>query len=81
VLFSVEKVAAREETRRRLTMMLALIRRKTSTPARRSSTRSRDETYVAAFARVRRVRAWIGAAAAMVALGYAFAALLDRLMP
>lgn len=39
-----------------------------------------DEGYVGAFARVRLVRAWIGAAAAMVALGYAFAALLDRLL-
>jgi hypothetical protein len=40
-----------------------------------------DEQYVGAFARVRLVRAWIGAAAAMVALGYAFNTLLDRLLP
>ena len=40
-----------------------------------------DEQYAGAFARVRLVRAWIGAAAAMVALGYAFNTLLDRLLP
>ena len=64
-------------------MMLALIRRKTPVPSPelRSPARPADETYVGAFARVRLVRAWIGAAAAMVALGYAFAALLDRLLP
>jgi hypothetical protein len=39
-----------------------------------------DEQYAGAFARVRLVRAWIGAAAAMVALGYAFNTLLDRLL-
>ena len=63
-------------------MMLASIRRKTSvrSPEPRTPARRADEMYVAAFARVRLVRAWIGAAAAMVALGYAFAALLDRLL-
>jgi hypothetical protein len=40
-----------------------------------------DEQYAGAFARVRLVRAWIGAAAAMVALGYAFNTLLDRMLP
>ena len=40
-----------------------------------------DEQYAGAFARVRLVRAWIGAAAAMVALGYAFNTLLDRVLP
>ncbi|MDB4881334.1 MAG: hypothetical protein JWL95_100 [Gemmatimonadetes bacterium] len=48
------------------------------TALKRASTR--DETYAGAFARVRLVRAWIGAAAAMVALGFGFAALLDRLL-
>ena len=37
--------------------------------------------YAAAFARVRLVRAWIGVAAATVALCYAFAKLLDHLLP
>jgi len=40
-----------------------------------------DPNYVSAFARVRLVRAWIGAVAAMVALSYAFNSLLDRLLP
>ena len=40
-----------------------------------------DVVYAAAFARVRLVRAWIGVAAATVALSYAFAALLDRVLP
>jgi hypothetical protein len=64
-------------------MKLAMVRRKTPapSPAPRSPARpNNDDTYVGAFARVRLVRAWIGAAAAMVALGYAFAALLDRLL-
>ena len=37
------------------------------------------EQYAAAFARVRLVRAWIAAAAAMVALLYGYVALLERL--
>ena len=40
-----------------------------------------DAVYAPAFARVRLVRAWIGVAAATVALSYAFAALLDRVLP
>jgi hypothetical protein len=69
-------------------MRLALSKRSTAEPAPRGKpARARgvtpaksDEQYVGAFARVRLVRAWIGAAAAMVALGYAFATLLDRLL-
>ena len=37
------------------------------------------EQYAAAFARVRLVRAWIAAAAAMVALLYGYVALLERM--
>jgi hypothetical protein len=40
-----------------------------------------DSVYAPAFARVRLVRAWIGVAAATVALCYAFNALLDRMLP
>jgi hypothetical protein len=40
-----------------------------------------ESGYAAAFARVRLVRAWIGVAAATVALCYAFAKLLDHLVP
>jgi hypothetical protein len=36
------------------------------------------ERYAAAFARVRLVRAWIAAAAAMVAMLYGYVALLER---
>jgi hypothetical protein len=36
------------------------------------------EQYAAAFARVRLVRAWIAAAAAMVALLYGYVTLLER---
>ena len=38
------------------------------------------ERYAAAFARVRLVRAWIAAAAAMVAMLYAYVALLERVV-
>jgi hypothetical protein len=38
------------------------------------------EQYAAAFARVRLVRAWIAAAAAMVALLYGYVALLERVV-
>jgi hypothetical protein len=38
------------------------------------------EQYAGAFARVRLVRAWIAAAAAMVALLYGFVALLERVV-
>jgi hypothetical protein len=38
------------------------------------------EQYAAAFARVRLVRAWIAAAAAMVALLYGYVTLLERLV-
>ena len=38
------------------------------------------DQYAAAFARVRLVRAWIAAAAAMVALLYAYVALLERVV-
>jgi hypothetical protein len=38
------------------------------------------EQYAAAFARVRLVRAWIAAAAAMVALAYGYVALLERVV-
>jgi len=40
-----------------------------------------DSAYAAAFARVRLVRAWIGVAAATVALCFAFAQLLDHVLP
>ena len=52
-----------------------------SAPSGATPTPGADAVYAGAFARVRLVRAWIGAAAAMVALGYAFNALLDRLLP
>jgi hypothetical protein len=69
-------------------MRLALHRREVSESiphakpahARASAPAKTDEQYAGAFARVRLVRAWIGAAAAMVALGYAFNTLLDRLL-
>jgi hypothetical protein len=69
-------------------MRLALHRREVpesiphakSAHARGSAPVKADEQYAGAFARVRLVRAWIGAAAAMVALGYAFNTLLDRLL-
>jgi hypothetical protein len=38
------------------------------------------DQYAAAFARVRLVRAWIAAAAAMVALLYGYVALLERVV-
>jgi phage shock protein PspC (stress-responsive transcriptional regulator) len=38
------------------------------------------DRYAAAFARVRLVRAWIAAAAAMVAMLYAYVALLERVV-
>ena len=38
------------------------------------------EQYAAAFARVRLVRAWIAAAAAMVALLYGYVTMLERLI-
>ena len=38
------------------------------------------EQYAGAFARVRLVRAWIAAAAAMVAMLYAYVALLERVV-
>ena len=49
--------------------------------ATKRKTPATDAVYAPAFARVRLVRAWIGVAAATVALGYAFASLLDRLLP
>ena len=39
-----------------------------------------SERYAGAFARVRLVRAWIAAAAALVAMLYAYVALLERVM-
>ena len=41
--------------------------------------RDADE-YAAAFARVRLVRAWIAAAAALVAMLYGYVALLERMV-
>ena len=38
------------------------------------------EEYAAAFARVRLVRAWIAAAAALVAMLYGYVALLERVV-
>jgi hypothetical protein len=38
------------------------------------------EQYAGAFARVRLVRAWIAAAAALVAMLYGFVALLERVV-
>jgi hypothetical protein len=54
-----------------------------SSPVRRGETTvpAPETGYAAAFARVRLVRAWISAAAAVVALAYAFASLLDRVLP
>ena len=52
--------------------------------AKSASTRESEgpeSGYAAAFARVRLVRAWIGVAAATVALCYAFAKLLDHIVP
>jgi hypothetical protein len=68
---------------------LAAAREATTTAATRAPSARRapkkapapDAAYAPAFARVRLVRAWIGVAAATVALGYAFAALLDRVLP
>jgi hypothetical protein len=63
-------------------MLVALIRRYASPKPERSAAPSPPVVkYADAFERVRLVRAWIGATAAMVALGYAFNALLDRLLP
>jgi hypothetical protein len=55
---------------------------KHASPAHRDAAKPTvpETVYAGAFARVRLVRAWIGVAAATVALGYAFAALLDRLL-
>ena len=39
-----------------------------------------DEQYEAAFARVRLVRAWIAATAALVAMLYGYVALLERVV-
>lgn len=50
-------------------------------PVRGAAPNTPDTAYAGAFARVRLVRAWIGVTAAAVAMGYAFAALLDRLLP
>ncbi|MEO8562473.1 MAG: hypothetical protein ABI601_10385 [bacterium] len=73
-------------------MMLEAITRRRHTAAEKPPRRSApakhgpatptvpDTSYAGAFARVRLIRAWIGVAAATVALGYAFAALLDRLL-
>lgn len=58
--------------------------RKSSSPVPSSPGKNTDDTngrYEGAFARVRLVRAWIAAAAAMVALCYAFSTLLDRVLP
>ncbi len=63
-------------------MLVALIRRYAQPTSKRSKASAPPVAkYADAFARVRLVRAWIGATAAMVALGYAFNALLDRLLP
>jgi hypothetical protein len=62
-------------------MRLMLRRRVVAEPTLHAKPAKADEQYAGAFARVRLVRAWIGAAAAMVALGYAFNTLLDRLLP
>ncbi|HEV7992189.1 MAG TPA: hypothetical protein VGP25_10205 [Gemmatimonadaceae bacterium] len=73
-------------------MLVAIVRRQgaiSTDSAQAAQTRQKDEKkterpeteYAAAFARVRLVRAWIGVAAATVALGWAFNALLDRLLP
>lgn len=40
-----------------------------------------EEEYAGAFARVRLVRAWVGAVAALIGLLMAFVALLERLTP
>lgn len=44
------------------------------------ATENEIERYAGAFARVRLVRAWIAAAAAMVAMLYAYVALLERVV-
>lgn len=46
---------------------------------KRSLTARAEAQYAGAFARVRLVRAWLGAAAALVGMLMAFVALLERL--
>ena len=58
-------------------------RKRETTPARAKDEgegKAEAERYVGAFARVRLVRAWIAAAAAMVAMVYAYVALLERVV-
>ena len=47
---------------------------------RRPRTRRSRDNYAAAFARVRLVRAWIAAAAALVAVLSAYVAVIERVM-
>jgi hypothetical protein len=47
---------------------------------RRSGVERATDEYAGAFARVRLVRAWIAAAAALVAMLYAYVALLERVI-
>lgn len=56
-------------------------RQKSVTTAPRAGGEERaTDDYTAAFARVRLVRAWIAAAAALVAMLYGYVALLDRVI-
>jgi len=52
-----------------------------ATPVRAASEGEREaKPYAQAFARVRLVRAWIAAAAALVAVLYSYVALLERMV-
>ena len=57
-------------------------RRSTTGPAapRRSDADRATDEYAGAFARVRLVRAWIAAMAALVAMLYGYVALLERML-
>jgi len=52
----------------------------TRMPGKRVAQGAEEERYAGAFARVRLVRAWIAAAAAMVAMLYGYVALLERVV-
>ena len=52
---------------------------KSTRTGKRSLTTRAEEQYAGAFARVRLVRAWVAAAAALVGMLMAFEALLERL--
>ena len=53
---------------------------KSETAAPRAEVERAPDDYTGAFARVRLVRAWIAAVAALVAMLYGYVALLDRVI-